>query len=48
MGMFESVNDFLAKGYCITCDNDIVSWAFSAATSSKEIDIGIFKYYGNL
>lgn len=26
---------------CITCDNDIASWAFSAAVSSKEIDIGI-------
>lgn len=36
-------NDFLekGKGYCITCDSDIASWAFSAAISSKEIDIGI-------
>lgn len=40
---WQDVNDFLAKGkgYCITCDNDIASWAFSAAISSKEIDIGI-------
>lgn len=36
-------NDFLekGKGYCINCGNDIVSWAFSAAVSTKEIDIGI-------
>lgn len=40
---WKDVNDFLAKGkgYCITCGNDITSWAFSAAISSKEIDIGI-------
>ncbi len=40
---WQDINDFLAKGkgYCITCDNDIASWAFSAAISSKEIDIGI-------
>lgn len=29
------------KGYCITCNNDIASWVFSAAVSTKEIDIGI-------
>lgn len=29
------------KGYCVVCGNDIASWAFSAAVSSKEIDIGI-------
>lgn len=36
-------NDFLekGKGYCITCDDDIASWAFSAAVSTKETDIGI-------
>lgn len=35
--------DFLSKGegYCVTYDNDIASWAFSAAVSSREIDIGI-------
>lgn len=40
---WKDINDFLekGKGYCITCDNDIASWAFSAAISSKEIDIGI-------
>lgn len=40
---WRDVNNFLSKGkgYCITCDNDIVSWAFSAAVSTKEIDIGI-------
>lgn len=40
---WQDKNDFLlrGKGYCITCENDIASWAFSAAISSKEIDIGI-------
>ena len=40
---WKDVNDFLVKGkgYCITCNNDISSWAFSAAVSTKEIDIGI-------
>ena len=40
---WNNVYDFLekGKGYCITCNNDIASWAFSAAVSSKEIDIGI-------
>lgn len=40
---WKDVNDFLikGKGYCITCNNDIASWAFSAAVSTKEIDIGI-------
>lgn len=40
---WSDVNAFLekGKGYCITCDNDIASWAFSAAVSTKEIDIGI-------
>ena len=40
---WKDVNDFLekGKGYCITCENDIASWAFSAAVSTKEIDIGI-------
>ena len=36
-------NDFLknGKGYCISCGDDIASWAFSAAVSTKEMDIGI-------
>lgn len=40
---WNNINDFLSKGkgYCITCNNDIASWAFSAAVSTKEIDIGI-------
>lgn len=40
---WNDVNNFLVKGkgYCITCNNDIASWAFSAAVSTKEIDIGI-------
>lgn len=40
---WENERDFLekGKGYCITYDNEIASWAFSAAVSSKEIDIGI-------
>ena len=40
---WRNVNDFLekGKGYCITCDNDIASWAFSAAVSTRETDIGI-------
>ena len=29
------------KGYCISRGDDIASWAFSAAVSTKEIDIGI-------
>lgn len=40
---WNDTNEFLAKGkgYCITHNNDIVSWAFSAAVSTKEMDIGI-------
>jgi len=36
-------NEFLenGKGYCISCSDEIASWAFSAAVSTKEIDIGI-------
>ncbi len=35
--------DFLnkGKGYCVVDGNNAVSWAFTAAVSSKEIDIGI-------
>lgn len=38
-----NIKDFLAKGkgYCISCGDDIATWAFSAAVSSKEIDIGV-------
>lgn len=40
---WNDANDFLlkGKGYCITYNNDIASWAFSAAVSTKAIDIGI-------
>lgn len=40
---WKDLNSFLTrgKGYCITYNNDIASWAFTAAISSKEIDIGI-------
>lgn len=40
---WKDVSEFLAKGkgYCITCNHEIASWAFSAAVSTKEIDIGI-------
>lgn len=40
---WKDVNDFLVKGkgYCISYGNDIATWAFSAAVSTKEIDIGI-------
>lgn len=36
-------NDFLekGKGYCITEGNNVVAWAFTAAISDEEIDIGI-------
>ena len=40
---WKNVNDFLTKGkgYCISCGDEVVAWAFSAAISTKEIDIGI-------
>lgn len=40
---WKDVNDFFikGKGYCISCGKDIATWAFSAAVSTKEIDIGI-------
>ncbi len=40
---WKDVNDFLTKGkgYCISCGDDVAAWAFSAAVSTKEIDIGI-------
>lgn len=40
---WKDVNDFLVKGkgYCISHGDDIATWAFSAAVSTKEIDIGI-------
>lgn len=40
---WREADDFLekGKGYCVTCGDTIASWAFSAAISSGEIDIGI-------
>ncbi len=40
---WKDLNGFLTKGkgYCITYNDDIASWAFTAAVSNKEIDIGI-------
>ena len=40
---WRDANDFLinGKGYCVTCGSDIAAWAFSAAVSTEEIDIGI-------
>ena len=36
-------DEFLAKGkgYCVMHGNDAVSWAFSAAISGRELDIGV-------
>lgn len=40
---WKDVNNFLTKGkgYCICYGDDVSTWAFSAAVSTKEIDIGI-------
>lgn len=40
---WSGVQEFLSKGkgYCIVHNNEVASWAFSAAVSSHEIDIGI-------
>lgn len=40
---WKNTDAFLSKGkgYCIVCGNEAASWAFSAAVSTKEIDIGI-------
>lgn len=36
-------NEFLekGKGFCIVSDNNVASWAFTAAISDNEIDIGV-------
>ena len=42
--LIESMTNSLAKqgkGYCIMHGEEIAAWAFSAAVSSEEIDIGI-------
>ncbi len=40
---WNDLNGFLehGKGYCVIHDDNIAAWAFSAAISSTEIDIGI-------
>ena len=40
---WKSADDFLlkGKGYCVVNNEEVASWAFSAAVSSQEIDIGI-------
>lgn len=40
---WENEDAFLSKGkgYCIEMNGDIAAWAFSAAISDKEIDIGV-------
>lgn len=40
---WKSTDDFLSKGkgYCIVTDNAVAAWAFSAAISGEEIDIGV-------
>lgn len=40
---WKEVDGFLSKGkgYCICCGDDVATWAFSAAVSTEELDIGI-------
>ena len=40
---WDNMDDFLmkGKGYCIAINGEIAAWAFSAAISDKEIDIGV-------
>ena len=40
---WDNADEFLSKGkgYCIVTDGEVAAWAFSAAVSSTEIDIGI-------
>lgn len=40
---WKRADDFLlkGKGYCVVHNEEVASWAFSAAVSSQEIDIGI-------
>ncbi|MCD7724982.1 MAG: GNAT family N-acetyltransferase [Clostridiales bacterium] len=39
---WDNAEDFLlkGKGYCIVINDNIAAWAFSAAISEREIDIG--------
>ena len=40
---WSDMDEFLSKGkgYCVTADGEAAAWAFSAAISDSEIDIGI-------
>lgn len=40
---WDNAEDFLTKGrgYCIVIDGEAAAWAFSAAVSNSEIDIGV-------
>lgn len=40
---WSSAEDFLSKGkgYCVVKNDDVAAWAFSAAISDEEIDIGV-------
>ena len=40
---WSNANDFLSngKGYCVITNGEIAAWAFSAAVSDNEIDIGV-------
>lgn len=40
---WESAEQFLqrGKGFCVTCGEKVAAWAFSAAVSDDEIDIGV-------
>lgn len=40
---WDNEDEFLSKGmgYCIVCDGEAAAWAFSAAVSDNEIDIGV-------
>lgn len=40
---WDNDEDFLTngRGYCLICDGEITAWAFSAAISNEEIDIGV-------
>lgn len=40
---WSNANDFLSngKGYCVITNGEIAAWAFSAAVSDDEIDIGV-------
>lgn len=40
---WNNAEDYLSKGmgYCVVCDDEAAAWAFTAAISDTEIDIGV-------